>query len=316
MGNAIDMTGWIMKEHGIPDSRITVIDRAPNKGKHVYWNCRCECGNKLQIRGDQIRSGIAKSCGCYQRDKAKILMSSIGKSNKGKVSSLRDDLTGKIFNYLIVLNLYGKNSNHLIWNCKCVCGKEIQVSADHLRSGHTKSCGCMTNKIISESKIIDYSNQKIGKLLILDKVGIKNHSMYWKCKCDCGNYCVVSSKYLSQSKFPSCGCNKSIGESIIKNILDKLKYNYKKEYIFPDLEDLNNLRFDFAIFKNNKLFCLIEYQGEQHYSDTSRGLWQSPNKHDEMKRQYCKNNNIKLIEIPYYDFSKLNENYLKELIEK
>ena len=186
-------------------------------------------------------------------------MSSIGKSNKGKVSSLRDDLTGKNFGYLTVLNLYEKNSNHLIWNCKCMCGKETQVSADHLRSGHTKSCGCMTDKIISESKIINYSNQKIGKLLILDKVGIKNHLMYWKCKCDCGNYCIVSSRYLSQSKLPSCGCNKSVGETIIKNILDKLKYSYKKEYIFPDLEDLNNLRFDFAIFKNNKLFCLIEY---------------------------------------------------------
>ena len=47
MGNIIDMTGWVMKEHGVPDSRITVINRAPNKNKHVYWNCKCECGNEL-----------------------------------------------------------------------------------------------------------------------------------------------------------------------------------------------------------------------------------------------------------------------------
>lgn len=64
MGSLIDMTGWVMKEHGVPESRLTVIDRAPSKGKHVYWNCICECGTKLVIRGDQIKRGIAKSCGC------------------------------------------------------------------------------------------------------------------------------------------------------------------------------------------------------------------------------------------------------------
>ena len=30
MGKLIDMTGWIMKEHGISDSRLTVLSRAEN----------------------------------------------------------------------------------------------------------------------------------------------------------------------------------------------------------------------------------------------------------------------------------------------
>ena len=52
MGKFIDMSGWIMSEHGIPESRITVIDRAPNQGKHTAWNCLCNCGAKTVIRGD------------------------------------------------------------------------------------------------------------------------------------------------------------------------------------------------------------------------------------------------------------------------
>lgn len=52
MGKFIDMSGWIMKEHGVPDSRIIVINRANNQGKHIAWNCICECGNSLIIRGD------------------------------------------------------------------------------------------------------------------------------------------------------------------------------------------------------------------------------------------------------------------------
>ena len=35
-------------------------------------------------------------------------------------------------------------------------------------------------------------------------------------------------------------------------------------------------------------------------------------KYDEEKRKYCKENNIQLIEIPYWDFAKINLNYLKE----
>ena len=35
MGKFIDMTGWVMKEHGIPDSRLTVIRRAANRDKRI-----------------------------------------------------------------------------------------------------------------------------------------------------------------------------------------------------------------------------------------------------------------------------------------
>lgn len=36
MGSFIDMTGWVMREHGFPNSRLTVIDRAPNRCGKTY----------------------------------------------------------------------------------------------------------------------------------------------------------------------------------------------------------------------------------------------------------------------------------------
>lgn len=313
----IDMTGWIMKEHGVPDSRLTVIERVKNSDtKHSYWLCKCNCGNTLTIRGDQIRRGIAKSCGCLQREVSAEKMKEVGKSNKNKIGHNRVDLTGQVFGALSVIEFSHKEDRKLFWKCQCQCGKIIEVSSGHLLSNHTRSCGCLTSQYISNSNIINYQNQKIGKLFILEQAGIKEHSMYWHCVCDCGNKCVVSSDYLHRSKLPSCGCVRSIGESTIKKYLDILEYNYKQQYVFADLIDKNNLRFDFAIFKDNKLFCLIEYQGEQHFFNTTKGLWKNPDSHDKMKRQYCKDNGIKLIEIPYYDFKKINQNYLKELIEE
>lgn len=76
MANFIDMTGWVMKEHGVPDSRVTVIERGKtvinsNGKRNNYWKCKCDCGNEFESTGIHIRSGACKSCGCFQKEKAK-----------------------------------------------------------------------------------------------------------------------------------------------------------------------------------------------------------------------------------------------------
>ena len=69
MSKLIDMTGWAMKEHGVPDSRLTVVERAENKSNgSARWKCRCECGNEVIINGSDIRSGKQKSCGCLHNN--------------------------------------------------------------------------------------------------------------------------------------------------------------------------------------------------------------------------------------------------------
>lgn len=58
------------------------------------------------------------------------------------------DLTGMQFDALTVLQ---RAPNHItpsgqqctMWLCRCQCGKEIIVSSNNLRRGHTKSCGCL-----------------------------------------------------------------------------------------------------------------------------------------------------------------------------
>ena len=68
MSEFIDMTGWVMKEHGVPESKLTVIDRAedyilPSNGKHrIRWNCICECGNTIVAIGAKLRNGLIKQC--------------------------------------------------------------------------------------------------------------------------------------------------------------------------------------------------------------------------------------------------------------
>jgi hypothetical protein len=54
------------------------------------------------------------------------------------------DLTEQKFGRLKVLHrINNYKSRHAQWHCKCDCGKEVDVTSDKLKSGHTRSCGCL-----------------------------------------------------------------------------------------------------------------------------------------------------------------------------
>lgn len=66
--------------------------------------------------------------------------------------SKRIDLTGKTFNMLTALNFSHKNaSGGAVWECKCLCGNTTYVRAGFLKTGITKSCGCMKKIWIGET---------------------------------------------------------------------------------------------------------------------------------------------------------------------
>lgn len=80
MGKFIDMTGWVMKEHGVPDSRLTVIKRTEDyitpSGKHyVQWLCECSCSDKniIIVESKHLRYGHTKSCGCIKQEHMQTL---------------------------------------------------------------------------------------------------------------------------------------------------------------------------------------------------------------------------------------------------
>ena len=60
------------------------------------------------------------------------------------------DLTGQRFGRLVVVGDVGyrKSTKRGIWyQCKCDCGKELQIRKDRLASGNTKSCGCLNDEL-------------------------------------------------------------------------------------------------------------------------------------------------------------------------
>ena len=109
----------------------------------------------------------------------------------------------------------------------------------------------------------------------------------------------------------------SRGEIKIEEILEEAGFDFREEYIFPDLVSSSGrpLRFDFAVFDDNgDLDFLIEYQGIQHYEAKSKfGGYSGLRKqqyNDMRKRAYRAKHNIKLIAIPYWDEGRINYDYI------
>jgi len=53
------------------------------------------------------------------------------------------DITGRKYARLFVLKQEYKNNRKVYWRCKCDCGKEVIIAGERVKSGHTKSCGCL-----------------------------------------------------------------------------------------------------------------------------------------------------------------------------
>ena len=115
---------------------ITPICRVNYNSSSAYWACKCDCGKYFVARGTHIMQGKICSCGCYSKK--------INHTENRIYSENHEDLLNQRFLYLTAIEYVGKDkSNHALWKCKCDCGNIKIVSATHLKTGHTISCGCI-----------------------------------------------------------------------------------------------------------------------------------------------------------------------------
>ena len=165
----------------------------------------------------------------------------------------------------------------------------------------------------SQKELQDISNNSIGMIDFYKKLGYQIEKGKTRGR---GKICQDIKKEYPDFIFPKPK-NCSYGEQKIQDILEKMNINFLNQYWFKDLRGNNKqpLRFDFYLLDYN---ILIEFQGEQHYEEIQyfKSNLKENQKRDNQKREYCKKNNIKLIEIPYWDFEIIDEEYIKEKINE
>jgi len=113
--------------------KLTVIKRVENINGKPHWLCKCDCGNEKVVQGSALSGGYTKSCGCLLHDVIK---------------------PGTRFGRLTVIE-----PDHIVeggrgyaYRCKCDCGNEIITRVGNLRSGYTRSCGCLHDELFIENR--------------------------------------------------------------------------------------------------------------------------------------------------------------------
>lgn len=221
----------------------------------------------------------------------------------------------KIFNkkeYILLSDKY--KNNHEKLNYICLKHKDKGVQQITLSSIIHSGCGCYycglekssKSKMHPDSYYIEWCNQ--NNFTYVDRI-IKNHQTYIGFYCNKHKDMGIQYKSITNvEKNTGCiYCNNFKTEKLVGVILDKYNISYIRQKRFSDCKDKYTLPFDYYIPQYK---IAIEYDGEQHFKPIRfHGLneqkaieeFKKCKLRDQIKTEYCKNNNILLIRIPYYE---------------
>lgn len=184
-------------------------------------------------------------------------------------------------------------------------------------SSNLRGIGCPEcNKVTLNNYYKEWSSLNLDLPLSINKNIDINCKSIIEFKCKKGH---TYKQPVNQHKFYGCPiCNESHGEKYIRNYLDKNHIKYIPQKKFHDLKDKTYLSYDYYLPEYN---MLIEYQGIQHYESVSfNGKdytdLEKQQLHDNLKREYAKENGYKLLELKYtLDTQELIDKYLERRIK-
>jgi len=229
----------------------------------------------------------------------------------GKNKTTEDFISemNKINQYIIIRGKY-KNATSKI-KCQCKIDNTVwYATPNKLLLG--EGCPICAKIKIGEShkKTEQEFLEELNK--INPNIVILNHytGIYDKIRCQCKkcNFTWETTPTSLLHKHSQCPKEtESYNEKKLQNILSNYSINFSIQKRYSDCKDIRPLPFDIFLKNYN---ILIEYDGEGHYLPIKRGHMTEKDAikslklikyHDKIKTEYCLNQNIPLIRIPYWE---------------
>lgn len=237
---------------------LTAVERTDQTEDGYYvWRCGCECGGEAFVSTKRLLRGTVTNCGCIPKKDAR----------KG---SIAEDLTGRSFGEWKVLSRAENKNGRVMWTCRCSCGTERIISAHDLKAGKTRSCKNPAHRHLYNRK--DLTKQQFGMLTALYPLNKRDYkgSVYWRCRCGCGNYTDVTEDALVRGTCKSCGCLKEKAQKNIPytlhrvdgtcvEILERRKYRRDNTSGFRGIYKRRNGKFKAGIGFKRRQFCIGTY---------------------------------------------------------
>ena len=184
-----------------------------------------------------------------------------------------EDLTGKHVGRLTVIERGLDRKGKRYWICSCSCGKMTETEESHLKSGHTKSCGCYRRERPKDG-IKDLTGRIFGRLKVLEMAETDKNGTRWRCRCECGREIVTYGEYLTRGITQSCGCfQKEIRKENMKKAIHFVEGTCV-EKLQSGRRNRNNTSGYPGVYRreNGKWRAEIMFQGKRH----SLGSYESP----------------------------------------
>jgi len=297
---------------------ILLSDIYNGNNTKMEWKClKPECNEIFKMCWNDILAN--KGC-------AVCAGQQIGKSNC--LSTLNPELA-KEWNYEKNKKLtpydvgIGYEKTDIWWKCKNNSEHEWKTT---ISSRHNLNNGCPycsgryptkeNNLLVANPKLCEEWDYEKNKKSPEEYTPNSGKKVFWICS-ECGYewQAIIGDRNKRSRGCPQC--NESKGEKRIAQYLKENIINYIPQKEFEGLVGLGNgnLSYDFYFLEYN---LLIEFQGEQHEHyikgfHKNKKEFEKQIEHDRKKREYAKQNNIKLLEIWYWDFDNIEEILSKEL---
>lgn len=201
---------------------------------------------------------------------------------------------------------YKNNETNMEFECEC--GNHFNRRLADLHSEIDYKCNfCNNHHKYTLEEVREFIEDK-GCKLISKEYNKNNELLEIECKCGEVFYRRFANFKDSKQYYCNSCTSSSKAEDDIEDILKSLNIDFISQYRFNDCKDIRTLPFDFYIPSLN--IC-IEYDGKQHYKLDCFNMTlldlMNRKRLDNIKTQYCKDNGIELIRIPYWEANNIRE---------
>ena len=287
--------------HPIKNGELTPYDVTAGSKKRAWWKCSLFKDHEWQfvINSRTVRS---RGCSCCA-GRTIVLSNCLANINSELAKQWHPVKNGDLTPY----DFPPKSSKKVWWQCP--------VAVDHvyletIAKRNSQGCPYCAGKKICLSNCLATINPELTKQWHFIKNGNltpyhvspnSGKKVWWKCLCGHEWRAVINDRSAGRG----CSvCRESKGEKAVAKILTNNNIPFIRQWKHKSCKNKKMLVFDFAL-KSNKL-KIIEYQGEQHYHPIGFGGDPQENfkrvkENDNLKRKWCADNNIPLLEIPYWE---------------
>lgn len=274
------------------NSYIIPLESYKTNNQSIYHLCL-----KHNVKWKAFPSNILNGCGCRQCGNEKS-----SKSLSLSHSDYCDKL--KIYNpNVIPIDKYINNKTRINHRCLIHNYEWLTTPSSVLQGGGCPLCRSekITEKQLkTHEEYIEELSRINSDVECLDKYINATTAILHRCKICNHQWNITPANLLFGYGCPQC--NISHGEKYIKTFLDNNNITYIYQKRFVDCKDSKPLPFDFYLVDYNK--C-IEYDGLQHFKSIEffggEESFNTLQLHDKIKTEYCEQNNISLLRIPYYE---------------